>query len=121
VESVSQGSEDVKVSYCIADRVWNYYQAGLKKLGYTIEVLDEMYPEDWDQWKKIQEFYKNLRVDGFFGNHNPKSSAGALLYLTCIILGFEKSQKQVAESVGVNVVTIGKWSRILKVKWNNDA
>ena len=108
------------MSHCISDRVWNYYQAGMKKLGFSLEWLRQPEVAGGEMLDKIEEFYKNLRVDGVFGNHNPRSMAGALIYLTCVKLNIETSQSQVAEIVGLKGITIGHWFRLMNERWKRE-
>lgn len=76
-------------SRCLSDRVINYLQYGEKKLG--IKLPNE-----------ILEFYKDMRIDGYFSSGNPKSNASTLLYIGAIVGGFNVTQEMVTTCMEIS-------------------
>lgn len=95
-------------SICIADRTWNYLQFLFRKF----DLDDDKKLIHW-----ISETYKNLRVDMYFMDKNPISTAGALLYLgilnvhTHLKMQHKISQAEIGFILGISNVPILKQSQ----------
>lgn len=67
-----------------------------------------------ETWYGIYELYKNLRVDGFLGNHNPITMAGAIIYKIIIDREIFVTQRDLAESIGCSEGSIRKNYNIIQ-------
>lgn len=76
-------------SQCFNDRILKYIKYGFNEINKKIP--------NW-----ILEIYKNLRVDDFFENKNPKVIAAGFVYFICIKTGVDVTQRQIAEIYFIN-------------------
>lgn len=77
-------------SRCISDRVLNYLQYAEKKLG--VKLPNEIF-----------EFYKDLRVDGYFSSGHPRVRACALLYIGAVIGGLNITQLMICKTINIEI------------------
>jgi hypothetical protein len=92
-----QGGKFPLNNICISDRCYNYLQQiEKKKMGVNSD----------ETWHDIYELYKDLRVDGFLGNHNPITMSAAIVYMIIKKREICVTQRDLAESVGCSESTI---------------
>jgi transcription initiation factor TFIIIB Brf1 subunit/transcription initiation factor TFIIB len=56
--------------------------------------------------EKALEFYEELRGEIFLNGKNPKSVAVGLIYISCIVMGNNVTQEDIAKLADCNVLTI---------------
>ncbi len=101
----SRGVKPLLNNICISDRVYNYLQQIKKK---QIGVNSD------EAWYDIYELYKDLRVDGFLGNHNPITISGAIVYTIIMKREIAVTQSDLAECVGCSEGSIRKNYNIIQ-------
>lgn len=84
---------------CMSDRTYNYIQQIEKRLHYTVGCNSFMF-------KWIYNTYKDLRVDGYFSNCNPRTISAGLIYLASIKCGHEITQRDLSDISETGEATI---------------
>ena len=102
---------------CLSDRVEQYLDLGIERL-FLIRHHDNYKYPGICTYKKIKNDYHNLRVDGMFSDSNPKRWAAALLYIFCKVTGRNRTQKDIANALDIDIVTIRKAYKKIMEKYN---
>lgn len=120
------------MSHCISDRVLNYMQKIHAEMfiRYHFEWMYERPRTEGDKieyenfknkiWNDAFELYKNLRVDMFYGNHNPLAMAASTYYSVLPIHGNPISQADISRSIGIQDNTMRYALRILRIHLSKD-
>lgn len=110
-ENVEQFKQQNNIQVkCISDQIMLYYR-------YSISKLD-IRPEDrlklLERCDKI--YYERIRGDMEFTNKLPKSIAAGLVYVSCVMDGVNRTQKDVAATLSMSEASIRTNYKIFKNK-----
>ena len=93
-----------KMSQCISDRCFNYLQQIRTRMSKELSSIEN----EHISWESIIRIYKDLRVDQFLGNHNPRTISAGIFYLVYAPVFVDVTLRDFAEIVESNENTISK-------------
>ncbi len=95
----------------MADRGYNYILQIQNRLR-----LVPGFEDDPKMWIWIFELYRDLRVDGYFNNENPRSVAGGVVYCGAVKFGHPCIlQRDIAIIINMTEVTVRKNYKKIKI------
>lgn len=95
---------------CLSNRLLDYINTFIDDL-----VHNPVYPypnerETTDEFHNYAiKLYKELRGSVFVSNNNQRSIAAGVIYIACVVSGMNRTQKDVAKSLGISEMTVRTW------------